>query len=233
MRRIAHIIVVLGSIAAASCGGPAQSGSAAPSLTPPTTLPPRSPVSTYTLSGTVREAWIDTGLPGATVSIATGPSRGSTVTNEQGRYTLTDLLPGVYSVTFSRPAPYGAITYSPVNVFADTAFSGGLSLSSGLPTTASLQGYWVAQGPYPNEPCWIVIFQNGKLLQGWYRDQRDYSTSMSGTYDGDAVFIRVGTSGLTIEGHVEDARCIRAVIKNEALGGNFPVAISRGGDCSR
>ncbi len=232
MRRIAQIVIVLGSIAAGSCGGPAGSGSATPPLTTPTTLPASLPV-TYTLAGMVKEAWIDRGLPGATVSIASGPTRGSTITNEEGRYTLSNLPPGVYSVTFSKPAPYGSVTYSPVNVFADAAFSGALSLTGGFPvTTASLQGYWVAQGPYPNEPCWILLFQSGTKLEGWYKDGRDYSTSMSGTYTGDAVFLDVGASGLTIEGRVEDARCIRAVIKNEALGGNFPVMISRGGTCS-
>jgi len=186
------------------------------------------------LSGTVKEAWIDTGLPGATVTIASGPTPGSTLTNEQGRYTLPDLLPGIYRVTFSKGAPYGSVTYGPVSVFADAQFSGALSLTGGFPVTAAnLQGYWVAQGPYANEPCWILLIQNGTKLEGWYKDRRDYSTSMSGTYTGGAIFIQVGTSGLTIEGRVEDERCIRAVIKNEALGGNFPVAISRGGSCSR
>ena len=208
----------------------------APPVTTPTTPTPPVPVTTYTLSGVVKEAWIDTGLPGATVTIAAGPSRGSTATDGQGRYTLTNLLPGVYSVTFSKPAPYGSATYAPVNVFADATFSGGLSLTGGFPVTAAnLQGYWVGQGPYPNEPCWILIFQKGSNLDGWYKDGRDYSTAVSGKYEGDSVTMRVdlGDRALTIQGRVEDARCIRAVIKNEALGGNFPITISRGGDCSR
>jgi hypothetical protein len=182
----------------------------------------------------VKEAWIDTGLPGATVTIASGPSVGSTVTNDHGGYTLSNLLPGIYRVTFSKGAPYGPVTYGPVNVFADAEFSGALSLTGGFPVTAAnLQGYWVAQGRYANEPCWILLVQNGTRLEGWYKDRRDYSTSMSGTYTDGTVSIAVGTSGLTIEGRVEDERCIRAVIKNEALGGNFPVAITRGGSCSR
>ena len=44
--------------------------------------------------------------------------------------------------------------------------------------------------------------------------------------------VEIGTE-LTIEGRVEDDRCIQAVIKNEALGGNFPIAIARGGRCGR
>jgi hypothetical protein len=56
---------------------------------------------------------------------------------------------------------------------------------------------------------------------------------MSGSRTGDSVVLNVASAGLTIEGRVEDERCIRAVIKNEALGGNFPVALSRGGSCSR
>ena len=168
------------------------------------------------------------------VAIASGPSSGSSTTDAQGRYTLSNLLPGVYSVTFSKPAPYGSVTYSPVNVFADATLSSALSLSYGPSaiTTANIQGYWVAQGPYPNEPCWILLFQNGTRLEGWYKDRRDYSTVMSGTFTGSAVSIDVGTAGLTFEGRVEDARCIRGFIKNEALGGNFPVNLSRGGSCA-
>jgi hypothetical protein len=190
------------------------------------------PTTTYSLSGVVKEAWIDTGLPGATVSIATGPTRASATTDDSGRYVLSNLRPGVYSITFSKPSPYGSVTYAPVNVFADATFSGALSLAGPVPSTADLQGYWVAQGPYPNQPCWILLLQDGRRLAGSYKDSRDYSTSMSGTYTGDAVRIDVGTGGLTIEGHVEDARCIRGFVKNEALGGNFPITISRGGSCA-
>lgn len=218
----------------------AQCGQTSPSPvreSPTVVAPPlaQPPLTTYSLSGVVKEAWIDTGLPGATVTIASGPSRGFAMTDAQGRYTLPNLLPGIYSVTFSKPAPYGRITYSPIDVSADATFSGALSLSTGLPLTATnLQGYWVAQGPYPNEPCWILIFQDGTRLTGWYKDRQHYSTTMSGSYTGDVVLLDVGVPGLTIEGRVQDARCIRAFIKNEALGGNnFPVTMSRGGNCSR
>jgi len=230
-----RLAVVLAAFWVTGCGESSPPRSTPPSPVGPSTTPPPvgPPPTTYTLSGLAKEAWIDTGLPGATVSIAAGPSRGSTTTDDQGRYTLPGLLPGVYTVTFSKPAPYGSASYAPVNVFADATFSGAVSLSGPFPVTVSnLQGYWVAQGPYPNEPCWILLFQNGSKLEGWYKDRRDYSTTMSGTYTGGAVTIDVGTAGLTFEGRVEDARCIRGVIKNEALGGNFPVSLSRGGSCS-
>ena len=234
MRHPARLAIALAVLLLARCGGSSTSPTppfSNPILEAPTSLPP--PPS-YTLSGLVKEAWIDTGLPGATVTIATGPTRAATTTDDQGRYTLSHLLPGVYSLTFSKPAPYGSTTYGPVTVAGDTTFSGALSLSGGFPVTAAnLQGYWVAQGPYPNEPCWILLFQNGTKLEGWYKDRQNYSTAMSGRYTGDAVFLDVGTAGLTIDGHVEDARCIRGFIKNDALGGgNFPIAISRGGSCS-
>jgi hypothetical protein len=234
MLRIPHVILVLVAIASSACGNTAAPASSTPAPITPTTPTPLPLPTRYTLSGTVKEAWIGTGLPGATVTIATGPSSGSAITNEHGAYTLSNLVPGIYRVTFSKAAPYGSVTYGPVNVFADAEFSGALSLTGEFPVTAAnLQGYWVAQGPYANEPGWILLIQNGTRLEGWYKDRRDYSTSMSGTYSGGAVAIAVGTSGLTIEGRVEDERCIRAVIKNEALGGNFPVMISRGGSCSR
>ena len=240
MRRIQYIAILLVCVAAGSCGEPTGPSSTAPPLTSPTGTPPTSPPSplprttTYTVSGLVKEAWIDTGVPGATVSIASGPSFGSTVTDEQGRYSLANLLPGVYTLTFSKPVLYPSRGTSPVSVFADETVNGGLSLSSVSPATAAnLQGYWVAQGPYPHEPSWILLIQNGTRLEGWYKDDRDYSTGMSGTYTGDTMSLDVGVSGIKIEGRVHDARCIRAFIKNEALGGgNFPVTMSRGGNCS-
>jgi hypothetical protein len=231
MLRMPHFVLILVAVASSSCGTAAAPASTPAPITPTAPTPP--PLTTYTLSGAVKEAWIDTGLPGATVTIASGPSAGSTVTDERGEYRLSNLLPGSYRVTFSKGAPYGTVTYGPVSVSADAEFSGALSLTGGPVTAANLQGYWVAQGPYANEPCWILLLQNGTTLQGWYKDRRDYSTSMSGTYSGGAVFIQVGTSGLSIEGRVEDERCIRALIKNDALGGNFPVWISRGGSCPR
>ena len=204
MRRFAHIIIVLACVASSRCGDPSQPPFTPPTPVVPPTAPAPQPTQTFSLSGLVKEAWIDTGLSGATVTIATGPSRGSTTTDEQGRYALTNLVPGVYSVTFSKGAPWGSRTFSPVNVFADATFSGAVSLTGGFPLTASsLQGYWVAQGPYPNEPSWILIIQKGTRLEGWYKDRRDYSTAMSGTYaDGLVSHQVVGTSGLTIEGRV-------------------------------
>jgi hypothetical protein len=234
MLRIARFMLVLVAIGSSSCGNSEAPGPPTSAPVTPTTPTPVPVPTTYALSGTVKEAWIDTGLPGATVTIASGPTSGSTVTNEQGRYTLPNLLPGVYRLTYSKGAPYGSIAYGPVSVLADAEFTGALSLSGGFPVTAAnLQGYWIAQGPYANEPGRILLIQNGTKLEGWYQDRRDYSTSMSGTYTGREVFLEVGTSGLTIEGRVEDERCIRALIKNEALGGNFPVWISRGGSCPR
>jgi hypothetical protein len=235
MRPLALVAVVLASAMAASCGasdGPPSH--TAPPVTTPTSPTPQPPATTYTLSGVVKEAWIDTGLPGSTVSVVSGPSRGLATTDEHGRYSLPNLLPGVYTVTMAGPAPWTTRTSGPIGVFADTTFTAGLTFPVAFPVTAAnLQGHWVGQGPYPNEPCWMVILQDGTKLQGWYKDSRDYSTAMSGSVVGDAVFLDVGVSGLKIEGRVEDERCIQAVIKNPALGGNFPIAISRGGNCAR
>jgi len=238
MRRVQYIAIVLVCAAAGSCGETTGPSSTTPPLTSPTGTTPPPPFvpppreATYTVSGVVKEAWIDTGLPGAIVSVASGPSFGSTVTDDQGRYSLVNLLPGAYTLTFSKPALYPSRGSSSVNVLADATVNGVLSLSSGLPATAAnLQGYWVAQGPYPYEPSWILLIQNGTRLEGWYKDDRDFSTGMSGTYTGDTVSLDVGVPGIKIEGRVQDGRCIRAFIKNEALGGNFPVTMSRGGNC--
>jgi hypothetical protein len=234
MRRFAFLAIVLTAVTVAGCGDSAVPRSTAPPITSPTSPTPQPPITTYTLSGVVKEAWIDTGLPGATVTIVTGPGRGSTTTDEQGRYSLPNLLPGIYTVMMSGPAPWTSRASGSISVFNDTTFTAGLTIPVAFPvTTADLQGHWVAQGPYPNEPCWMVILQNGAKLAGWYKDSRDYSTNMSGTYIGGEVLLDVGVSGLKIEGRVEDERCIRAVIKNEALGGNFQVTISRGGSCGR
>jgi len=233
--RASALILLLGVAAAAgSCGGSADSGRITSLPTVPTIVipPPLSPVATYTLSGLAKEAWIDTGLPGAAVSIASGPAFGTAVTDQAGRYVLSNLPAGSYTVRFSKPAPYGSVTYGPITVTGDTTFNGSVSLTGTFPVTAAnLQGYWVAQGPYPNQPAWILILQNGTSLEGWYKDSADYSTTMTGRYIGDAIALDVGASRITIEGRVQDARCIRAFIKNEALGGNFPVMLSRGGSC--
>jgi Carboxypeptidase regulatory-like domain len=235
MRRGAHIFIAFASIAAAGCGDPDGSrATTTPPITSPTAPTTPTPVSTYTLSGVVKEAWIDTGLPGVTVAIASGPIRGTTTTDEQGRYSLSSLLPGVYQLTYSKSAPYPTRSSGPLNVFTDTTHTTVMSIAGPFPaTTADLTGYWVGQGPYPNEPCWLLIMQKGTTLEGWYKDRRDYSTALSGTYVAGSVSMRVGGTELTIEGRVEDARCIRAFVKNEALGGNFPIAISRGGNCAR
>lgn len=232
MRRVAHIFIVVASIAVAGCGEPAASPPAAtpPITTPTTPTPAPAPVSTYTLSGVVKEAWIDTGLPGVIVRIASGPSLGSTTTDEQGRFVLSALFPGVYQLTYSKSGPYPPRNSGSIGVFADTTYTMAMSITAPFPaTTADLTGYWVGQGPYANEPCWLLITQKGTTLEGWYKDRRDYSTAVSGTYVDGSVSLRVGGTELTIEGRVEDARCIRALIKNEALGGNFPIGIARGG----
>jgi hypothetical protein len=230
MRRVAQIFVVLASIAVAGCGEPAASPPAAtPPITTPTTPTPP-PLPTYTLSGVVKEAWIDTALPGVTVTITSGPTRGFTTTDAQGRFSFSALFPGVYQLAYSKSALYPPRTSGSLNVFADTTNSMGMSITAPFPaTTADLTGYWVGQGPYANEPCWLLITQKGTTLEGWYKDRRDYSTAVSGTYADGFVSMRVGGTDLTIEGRVEDARCIRAFIKNEALGGNSPLGIARGG----
>ena len=233
MRRVAYIFIVLASLGIAGCGEPAGAPPATtpPITTPTTPTPPTpAPVPTYTLSGVVKEAWIDTGLPGVTVTIASGPTRGSTATDGQGRFSLPALLPGVYQLAYSKSALYPPRNSGSLSVFADTTYSMAMSITAPFPaTTADLTGYWVGQGPYANEPCWLLITQTGTSLEGWYKDRRDYSTTVSGTYAGGSVSLRVGGTDLTIEGRVEDARCIRALIKNEALGGNFPIGIARGG----
>ena len=235
MSRIARLAVVLACLVMAGCDLGSTAPSPAPGPVPaPGSPAPQPPLQTFTLSGIVKEAWIDTGLPGVSVTIASGPTRGSTTTDEEGRYAFSGLPPGTYQLTYSKPTRYPAQSSGPLNVFEDITYTIAMSMSSPVPVTAAdLTGYWVGQGPYPNEPCWLLITQNGTRLEGWYKDRRDYSTTMSGTYAGGAVFLRVGGTGLTIEGRLEDARCMRAVIKNEALGGNFPIEVSRGGSCAR
>ncbi|HYT67559.1 MAG TPA: hypothetical protein VEL51_14115 [Vicinamibacterales bacterium] len=63
-----------------------------------------------------------------------------------------------------------------------------------------------------------------------YRNNRDYSTKLTGRYADGAIVLRVDggdTTILTIDCHVDDARQMRGLIKDERLGGNFPITIFR------
>lgn len=234
MPRLAHILIVLGCLLAASCGESTERRSTAPPITTPTTPTPQPPLPSFALSGVVTETWTLLPLPGVTVSVVTGPTRVTATTDSQGRYALVNLTAGVYTVSFSRPS-FAMRTSPAISVFGDTNYSGFIGVQTQFPLSADdLTSSWVGNGPYADEPLWISLIQRGSNLEGVYKDRRTSTTELTGRRDGEAILLRVETPGsvLTIEGRVLDARCIRGVVKNEALGGNFPVSIRRGEGCS-
>jgi hypothetical protein len=182
----------------------------------------------FSLSGIVKEAWIDSGLGGVTVSVLSGPAPGTTTTDSRGAYSLNNLAAGSYRVSFSKPAfSTNALT---VTVSGDTSFSTILNVGVTFPFTASdVSGYWAGGGPYPNEPFRVAFIQNGNLLSGFYVDRQDFSESLSGTINGrDVVFrVNVADGALLFECTIDEARNMRGVVKNERLGGNFPIVMTR------
>jgi hypothetical protein len=84
-------------ILASACGGSTAPGS------PSALVPPISSL-TLALSGSVQDADNNNAvLPGATVEVTSGPDAGrSTVTDNAGNYTLTNLALGAFAVQFSR-----------------------------------------------------------------------------------------------------------------------------------
>ncbi|HET7696814.1 MAG TPA: carboxypeptidase-like regulatory domain-containing protein [Vicinamibacterales bacterium] len=233
MGRAAHILIVLAMVSAAGCGDSSESGTTPPPLTTPTPpLPP--PVSTYTLSGVIRETWTLLPVAGVTVAIVAGPTRASVMTDTAGRFALTNLTAGLYDLSWSK-AFFTTRTQNQIQVLADTTFDATIGVFvQGTATEGDVTGSWVGNGPYPDEPLWLTLIQRGSSIEGFYKDRVSSTTSVTGTRTGDVVVLRLrdGPQPLTYEGRVLDPRCIRGVIKNEALGGNFPVRLSRGTICS-
>lgn len=195
-----------------------------PSVPPRTPLPPP-PL--YTLSGVVKEAFIDLGMAGVVVTIGSGPGVPSAVTDDSGRYVLANLPAGPYPLTFSKPR-FSQKTQA-VTVSGDTTFNTTLLVVTQFPLTpANIQGYWNVGGPYPENPCRLLLLQDGtSIIGGTYRNNHDYSTKLTGTYVGRQLTVRVdvGDTILTIEASVDDGQNMRGVIKDERRGGNFPITI--------
>jgi Carboxypeptidase regulatory-like domain len=228
MRRLALIAIVLASIGFVHCGESPSPPSTGPTQlpTPPAPPPPR-PLPTFSISGIVIDGWTQLAMPGVTVS-TTGPTRTSTITSADGSYSLTNLSPALYTITLSKPL-FRTRTYQSVLVLSDVTHDGRIGLDVQLPYTSDLTGLWVGHGPYRDEPLWLTLIDNGGSFEGWYRDRSSSSQVISGRRDGNAVSLRIDMPGsfLTIEGHFDDPRCLRGVIKNEALGGNFPITFAR------
>lgn len=233
MRRFA--LIALASLAFVHCGDSSPPPTGPTPLTPVPPLPSPGPAPRFAVSGTVVEGWTLLPLPGVTIS-ATGPGNASATADADGRYTLTDLLPGAYTISYSKPI-FRTRAYQAVLVFSDTTHDGRIGLDVQGFNAADMTGNWVGNGPYRDEPLWLMLIQNGSGFEGFYKDRSSWSRDVTGRRDGSAVLIRVDVPGspLMIEGRLDGDRCLRGVIKNDALGGNFPITFARGAPefCSR
>lgn len=226
MVRLTRALAVMACLAAASCRS--DPAAPVPPLTPVVPTPvPVPPPPLYTLSGLVKDAFIDLGMTGVRVAIGSGPGVPAAVTDESGRYTLRNLPAGPYSVTLSRQL-YRSTTQT-VTVSGETTFNASMLAATQFPLTAeNILGYWNVGGPYPENPCRLLLLQEGTSITGGaYRNNRDYSTKLTGTYVGRQLTVRVdvGDTILTVEASVDDGRNMRGVIKDERHGGNFPITI--------
>jgi outer membrane receptor for ferrienterochelin and colicins len=84
---------------------------------------------TGTITGSVRVQGIDSPVPGAVIQVvsATGSQIGSSLTNQSGRYLITNIPPGSYSVTATMTG-YQAARVDGVTVAAGQAATANLSL---------------------------------------------------------------------------------------------------------
>jgi hypothetical protein len=134
-----------------------------------------------TLSGRVKEAWIDSGLAGVTVEAISGPTIVTTTTASDGTYAMANLPAGTYRISFSKPS-YTPVVQTVV-VVTETILSPVLNAAITFPfTAADLSGGWAAGGPYPNEPMRLTLLQNGSSLTGYYVDRHDYSDTLTGSH---------------------------------------------------
>ena len=224
MRRLALITIAVISLGFIHCGESSPPPAGPTSLPPP----PSGPLPAFSISGGVVDGWTLLALPGVTVSAA-GPSQASATTDADGRYTLTNLRPGSYTVSYSKPL-FRTRAYQPVPVFSNTTHDGRIGLDAQGFDAADMTGLWVGHGPYRDEPLWLTLIQTGAAFEGLYQDRSASSRAITGRRDGTAILIRIEVPGapLTVEGRLDGDRCLRGVIKNEVLGGNFPITFARG-----
>ena len=182
------------------------------------------------LRGTVKEPMTSIGLEGVTVAIVSGPSGGSTTTAADGTYSLSGLLPGAYSVRFTKPFFGPDNVTLPVSVVQDATLSWTMNPQGRVPyTTADAGAYWDGGGPYPNEPFRFAIYQDGTSIFGFYRARSDVSGGVTGTNVGGRLTLRVPVADgvLMFDLTLDDARNARGLVKDERFGANFPVHMKR------
>jgi len=186
---------------------------------------------TFSLSGTVTDAFIGPalGLAGVSVTVIGGPSAGAAVTDPAGHYTMTGLFAGDYTITFFKAA-YVMATAT-VQLQSSTTQPMALSLDvPASPSAANLTGYWTGTGTYPNAPFKLALVHEGGTLRGTYVDQHDLSMDVSGA-DGSPQFtlrVNFGDAVLFLECEIEDAREINGVQRTSALGNRpYPFTMKR------
>ncbi|MFB3852606.1 MAG: carboxypeptidase regulatory-like domain-containing protein [Vicinamibacterales bacterium] len=198
----------------------------------------------FTLSGKVTDAFLGTaprgylGIADVQIVLTGGPSPASTSTDFRGEYTITGLLPGTYTVSFSKSAYLTTVTT--VQLSAETRLLVSMSLDVPSPlSTSNLTGYWTGAGTYPNAPFKLALVHGASTIRGTYIDGLDegpvellldppdplpdYSPGRF------TLAVNFGDAILYLECSVDGDRSITGSQRTSALGWNrsFPFTMTR------
>lgn len=179
------VVILLGSLSMAACGGSGSSATS-PSPTPSPT--------TATLSGTVVDALTSGVLAGAAISIFDGPNAGrSTTSDANGAFQLTGLAVGGFTINVRRDG-YDNLSQG-VTLTADQTLSVRLAK-----TRLALSGAWTGtytQTLYGNQTTASVptatLSQTGTAVTGTFRTSGTYQGTFDGTLTSE--FTDAGISG--------------------------------------
>ena len=134
MKTINFLFVILFSLAVAACGGGGSGGSGSGGGNAPST-----PAPTYSISGTVSDPI------GVTITVTGGTPNTGAITDASGKYTVTGLHDGTYTVTPSKAGstffpPNKVIVISGANMTVPN-FTGGHAILANV--SGTVRGTWV------------------------------------------------------------------------------------------
>lgn len=124
------------------------------------------------------------------------------------------------STTLSASAPPGTyfVRVVAVNPFGGSSPSNELTVTV-APAPVDLTGIWSGTSDYLNAPFTMTLTQQGSVVGGTYRDQKDFG-GVAGEVTGSQVMIDVnfGDGGLRMNGIIENASRIRGTMFVPLLG---------------